>query len=59
MIVEERITSFINSMNADETGIVGVIEEEAIRDEVPIIRKETKEWIKTMLLIQKPMRILK
>ena len=43
MIVEERITSFINSMNADETGIVGVIEEEAIRDEVPIIRKETKE----------------
>lgn len=58
MIVEERITSFINSMNVDETGIVGVIEEEAIRDEVPIIRKETKEWIKTMLLIQKPMRIL-
>ena len=58
MIVEERITSFINSMNADETGIVGVIEGEAIRDEVPIIRKETKEWIKTMLLIQKPMRIL-
>lgn len=58
MIVEERITSFINSMNADETGIVGVIEEKAIRDEVPIIRKETKEWIKTMLLIQKPMRIL-
>lgn len=58
MIVEERITSFINSMNADETGIVGVIEEEAIQDEVPIIRKETKEWIKTMLLIQKPMRVL-
>lgn len=58
MIVEERITSFINSMNADETGIVGVIEEEAIRDEVPIIRKETKEWIKIMLLIQKPMRVL-
>lgn len=58
MIVEERITSFINSMNVDETGIVGVIEEEAIRDEVPIIRKETKEWIKTMLLIRKPMRVL-
>ncbi len=58
MIVEERITSFINSMNADETGIVGEIEREAIRDEVPIIRKETKEWIKTMLLLQKPMRVL-
>ena len=58
MIVEERITSFINSMNADETGIVGEIEAEAIRDEVPIIRKETKEWIKTMLLIKQPLRVL-
>lgn len=58
MIVEERITSFINSMNPDEVGIVAEIEKEAIRDEVPIIRKETKEWMKTMLLIQKPMQVL-
>lgn len=58
MIVEERITSFINSMNRDDEGIVGIIEREAIADEVPIIRKETKEWMKTMLLIKKPMRVL-
>ncbi len=58
MIVDERITSFINSMNRDEDGIVGVIEREAIEQEVPIIRKETKEWIKTMLYIKKPMRVL-
>ena len=58
MIVEDRITSFINSMNADETGIVGQIEAEALRDGVPIIRKETKEWMKTMLLIQRPQQIL-
>lgn len=58
MIVEERITSFINSMNQDEKGIVGIIEQEALAEEVPIIRKETKEWLKTMLLIKKPMRIL-
>lgn len=58
MIVEERITSFINSMNKDEEGIVGIIEKEAIADEVPIIRKETKEWLKTMLLLKKPYRIL-
>lgn len=58
MIVEERITSFINSMNRDNEGIVGEIEKEAIADEVPIIRKETKEWMKTMLLIKKPLRIL-
>lgn len=58
MIVEERITSFINSMNMDEKGIAGVIEKEALADEVPIIRKETKEWLKTMLLIKRPKRIL-
>lgn len=58
MIVEERITSFINSMNPDDEGIVGVIEKEALADEVPIIRRETKEWMKTMLLIKKPLRIL-
>lgn len=58
MIVEERITSFINSMNPDDGGIVEVIEKEALADEVPIIRRETKEWIKTMLLIKKPARVL-
>ncbi len=58
MIVDERITSFINSMNKDDEGIVALIEKEALADEVPIIRKETKEWIKTMLCIKKPMRVL-
>ncbi len=58
MIVEERITSFINSMNKDDEGIIGIIENEALADEVPIIRKETKEWMKTMLCIKKPMRVL-
>lgn len=58
MIVNERITSFINSMGKDEKGIIQTIEQEALRDEVPIIRKETKEWLKTMLLIKKPLRVL-
>ena len=58
MIVEERITSFINSMNPDDEGTLRDIELEALREEVPIIRKETREWIKTMLLIKKPVRVL-
>ena len=58
MIVDERITSFIHSLNRDDEGIVGEIEREAIADEVPIIRRETKEWIKTMLLIKKPLKVL-
>lgn len=58
MIVEERITSFIHSMCKDDEGIVGLIEKEALADDVPIIRRETKEWIRTMLLIKQPMKIL-
>lgn len=58
MIVEERITSFINSLNPDDEEIIKTIEREAVEDEVPIIRRETREWIKTMLLIKKPVRIL-
>lgn len=58
MIVEERITSFINSMNKDDEGIIGEIEREALKDGVPIIRRETREWMKTMLLIKKPVKIL-
>lgn len=58
MIVDERITSFIHSLNRDDEGIIGEIEREALADEVPIIRKETKEWIKTMLLIKKPRKVL-
>lgn len=58
MIVEERMVSFLNSMNPDEEGIVGRIEQEALEDGVPIVRRETREWMKTMLLIRKPRRIL-
>lgn len=58
MIVDDRIVSFIHSMNGDVEGILKDIECEAFRDQVPIIRRETREWIKTMLLIKKPLRIL-
>ncbi|MDE5864517.1 MAG: O-methyltransferase [Lachnospiraceae bacterium] len=58
MITDERIESFINSMSMDEEGVIGEIEKEAVAGEVPIIRKVTREWMKTMLLIHQPMRVL-
>ncbi len=58
MSLNERIESFLHSMIKDEEGITGIIEQEALTDQVPIIRKETKDWLKTMLLIKKPERIL-
>lgn len=58
MIVEERVTSFIQSMIPDIEGVLGEIEQEAVAEEVPIIRKETREWIKTLLLVKRPVRVL-
>lgn len=58
MIVDERIVSYINSLNTGDDEIVETIEKEARAAGVPIIRNETKEWIRTMLLITKPKRVL-
>lgn len=58
MIVEERVTSFIHSMIQDMEGVLGEIEREAVAEEVPIIRKETREWIKTLLLVKQPIHVL-
>lgn len=58
MIVNERVISFLHSLNKDEEGIVADIEREALTEGVPIIRKETREWIKTMLLVKRPLKVL-
>ena len=48
MIVDERIVAYINSMNHNDRDIVATIEKEAIANYVPIIRKETKELLKSI-----------
>ena len=58
MIVEERVASFIHSMIPDAEGVIGEIEREAVADEVPIIRRETREWMKTLLLTKRPQHVL-
>lgn len=58
MIVDERIVSFINSMDGDMEDLLEDIEREALADGVPIIRHETGQWLRTMLLIKKPLRVL-
>lgn len=58
MIVDERITSYINSMNRDCQGIIGEIERQALEDGVPIVRPETRELIKTIILMKCPSRVL-
>ncbi len=58
MIVDERITTFINSLETENSKILETIEREALDSYVPIIRKEMQSFLKVLLTIQKPMRIL-
>ena len=58
MIVEERLVTYINSLDRGNTELLDAIEAEAVRDYVPIIRKEMQSFLKMMLQFQQPRRIL-
>lgn len=58
MIVDERIVTFINSLDTKNSEILETIESEALAASVPIIRREMQSFLKTLLMIKKPMCIL-
>lgn len=54
----DRINSYIRSLIADDPGELGNIYRDAIATEVPVIRPEAREFIRTMLMMKKPAHIL-
>ena len=58
MIVDERMVTYIHSLEVPESDIIETIEQEALETYVPIIRKETQSFLKVLLLLKKPMKIL-
>ena len=58
MIVDERMVTYIRSLEVPESAVIEAIEQEALRDRVPIIRKEMQSFLKVLLMIKRPMRIL-
>ena len=58
MIVDERIITFINSMDTENSEILEMIEQEALASDVPIIRREMQSFLEVLLLMKKPMRVL-
>lgn len=58
MIVDERMVTFINSMDAGHTSCLEKLEQEAKDSFVPIIRREMQSFLKVFLKIQQPERIL-
>lgn len=58
MIVDERMVAYINSLDVGNSALVNEIEEEALAADVPIIRKETQNFLKALLRIKRPKAIL-
>lgn len=58
MIIDERMVAFINSFDKGNTPFLDEIEKYAISTQVPIIRKEMQNFMKFLLQMHKPMRIL-
>ena len=58
MIVDERLVTYINSLDTGNTRILDAVEREALDSYVPIIRKEMQSFLKFLLAMKKPARIL-
>lgn len=58
MIVDERCVSFINSLDPGNPDYLNEIELYARKTNVPIIRTEMQSFLKLLLSIKKPLRIL-
>ncbi len=58
MIVDERIAAYINSLEQELPLHLKELEKTALLEGVPIIRKETQTFLKFLLALKKPQRIL-
>lgn len=58
MIVDERMRTYINSLNTGNTDFLEELEQTALETGVPVIRREMQSFIKTLLAMKKPKRIL-
>ena len=58
MIVDLNITEYIRSLMKEEKNDLSHIESEARVNHVPIVKPETKELLRTLVLLKKPMKIL-
>ena len=58
MIVDERIVTYMHSLEKPNNNVLEEIEQQAHIDGVPMIRKEMESFLRVMLTITKPKRIL-
>ena len=58
MIADERMVSFLHSLEEGNTGILGELEQAALASYVPIIRRETQSLLRLLMTMKQPARIL-
>lgn len=58
MIVDERMVTYINSLDEGHTVFLEELEAEAKKDRVPIIRREMQSFLKFLLTAVRPKNIL-
>ena len=58
MIVDERLVTYINSLDTGNTPFLTELEVKALEDHVPIIRREMQSFLKVLLQMQRPVNIL-
>lgn len=58
MLGNDRVASFIESLDRGGSELLSTIEKEALRDEVPIIRKETQSLLRYLVKAHRPEKIL-
>lgn len=58
MIVHERMSVYINSLDTGNGEFLDQLERRALAEEVPIIRQDMQSFLKVLLAVHKPKRIL-
>ena len=58
MIVDERMVTYIRSLERPENPVIEAIEQEALENFVSIIRTETQSLLRTLIAVNRPERIL-
>ena len=58
MILEERLTAFLNSLDTGNPAWLNELEKEARETNVPVIRTETQSLLRTLIAAKQPSEIL-
>ncbi len=58
MILDERLLTYLNALESSNGELLDTIEQEALAEDVPIIRKDMQGFLKFLLALRQPERIL-